>query len=185
MHDGFGAYNRYYGRLTDGTMKIRGISARRGDTPAWIRSVQSGMLDLMGRASSRRELHAIAGQVRDLYRAATERLNTADPIEMAIHRQVSRLEYTRNCPEASAVNACRAAGISVSPGMEIGYVISDARTWKVELAWEATGFDVAYYRTLLDKAWGEIEFSISASAPWRAPIRTESGAGKQDSQCFP
>ena len=163
MPDGFGAYNRYYGRLIDGTMKIRGISARRGDTPAWIQSVQSGMLDLMGTASSRRELHAISGQVRDLYQAAAEGLHTADPREMAIHRQVSRLKYSRSCPESSAVNACRAAGICVSPGMEIGYVISDARTWKVELAWEATGFDVAYYRTLLDRAWKEIEFSLNAS----------------------
>jgi len=168
MPDGFGAYNRYYGRLIEGTMKIRGISARRGDTPAWIRSVQSGMLDLMSKASSRRELHAISGQVRDLYQAAAEGLHTVDPREMVIHRQVSRLKYSRNCPEASAVDACRAAGISVSPGMEIGYVVSDARTWKVDLAWEATGFDMAYYRTLLDRAWDEIEFSITESAPGKS-----------------
>jgi DNA polymerase, archaea type len=165
MPDGFGAYNRYYGRLTDGSVKIRGISARRGDTPAWIRSVQSGMLDLMGKASSRSGLNAISGEVEGLYRAAVEELPTADPREMAIHRQVSRLDYLRRCPEASAVDACRAAGISVSPGMEIGYVVTDARTWKVELAWEATGFDSTYYRTLLDRAWKEIEFSLCASAP--------------------
>lgn len=165
MPDGFGAYNRYYGLLSDGTMKIRGIAARRGDTPAWLRKVQAGMLDLMRTASSRRELHAISGRVRGLYRAAADELRTVDPQKMAIHRQVSRLEYSRNCPEASAVRACRDAGISVSPGMEIGYVIRDARTWKVELAWEATGFDVVYYRTLLDRAWKEIEFSLDASEP--------------------
>ena len=33
MPDGFGAYNRYYGRLSTGEIKVRGIMARRGDTP--------------------------------------------------------------------------------------------------------------------------------------------------------
>jgi len=173
MPDGFGAYNRYYGRLIDGTVKIRGIAARRGDTPDWIRSVQSDMLGLMGTASSRRELQSVSGQVAERYLAAVEELPSANPGGMAIHRQVSRLDYSRHCPEASAVKACRAAGISVSPGMEIGYVVTDARTWKVELAWEATGFDIPYYRTLLDRAWKEIKFSLDASMTGKADNQGE------------
>jgi len=35
--DGSGAYNRYYGRLTTGEMKVRGVMARRGDTPEYIK----------------------------------------------------------------------------------------------------------------------------------------------------
>jgi DNA polymerase, archaea type len=33
MSDGGGAYNRYFGRLNTGKMKIRGVMARKGDTP--------------------------------------------------------------------------------------------------------------------------------------------------------
>ncbi|MEN6442121.1 MAG: hypothetical protein ABFC71_00015 [Methanoregula sp.] len=40
MKDGFGAYNRYFGRLADGSVKARGIAARRHDTPAFIRTMQ-------------------------------------------------------------------------------------------------------------------------------------------------
>ena len=102
--------------------------------------------------------------VRGLYRDAIDGLRTANPQEMAIHRQVSRLDYSRNCPEASAVRACRAAGIPVSPGMEIGYVVRDAKKWAVDLSWEADGFDVPYYQALLDRAWHEIELSLKEAA---------------------
>jgi DNA polymerase I len=79
---------------------------------------------------------------------------------MAVHRRISRLSYRHACPEASAVAACAAAGISLSPGMEIGYVVTDARTWSVELDWNATRFDTGYYRKLLDKAWNEVAFAL-------------------------
>lgn len=160
MPDGFGAFNRYYGRLTDGTVKVRGIAGRRGDTPDYIRHAQARMLELLGTATSKRGIIEISSAVRELYRNAKEGLRTAVPGDMAIYRQVSRLDYSRRCPEASAVRACRAAGITVSPGMEIGYVVRDAKNWAVDLAWEADGFDVTYYGELLDRAWREIEFAL-------------------------
>ncbi|VVB62443.1 Uncharacterised protein [uncultured archaeon] len=36
MCDGGGAYNRYFGRLNTGKMKIRGVMARKGDTPEYV-----------------------------------------------------------------------------------------------------------------------------------------------------
>ena len=33
MSNGGGAYNRYFGRMNTGKMKIRGVAARKGDTP--------------------------------------------------------------------------------------------------------------------------------------------------------
>lgn len=164
MPDGFGAYNRYYGRLNDRSVKIRGIASRRSDTPEYIQRVQTEMLDLLGTASSRCEINEVSSAVRERYRDASDGLRTASPQEMAIHRQVSQLDYSRNCLEASAVRACKAAGIQVSPGMEIGYVVRDARKWAVDLSWEADGFDLAYYQGLLDRAWREIEFSLDMAA---------------------
>jgi DNA polymerase I len=79
---------------------------------------------------------------------------------MVIRRQVSKLRYSRRCPEASAVAACAAAGITVVPGMEIGYVVTDARTWAVDLDGDAQRFDHGYYRSLVRKAWEEIAFTL-------------------------
>jgi DNA polymerase I len=37
MADGSGAYNRYFGRLSTGKMKIRGVMARKGVMPEYVR----------------------------------------------------------------------------------------------------------------------------------------------------
>jgi hypothetical protein len=43
-------------------------------------------------------------------------------------------------------------------GMEIGYVVKDAKEWEVELERTAAEFDAGYYRKLLEKAWDETGF---------------------------
>jgi DNA polymerase elongation subunit (family B) len=49
-------------------------------------------------------------------------------------------------------------GISLSPGMEIGYVVKDAKKWEVEPERTASEFDAGYYGKLLEKAWEEAAF---------------------------
>ena len=61
-----------------------------------------------------------------------DELDGADVKELAIHRRVSRLNHSRRCAEASAVQAHMKQGIPLAPGMEIGYVIKDARKWEVD-----------------------------------------------------
>ncbi|HPW10840.1 MAG TPA: DNA polymerase I, partial [Methanoregulaceae archaeon] len=112
----------------------------------------------------RAELASCEEEVRELYREAQSGLTGATPSSLAIRRQVSQLTYSRSCPEASAIAACRAAGIRVEPGMEIGYVVTDARTWSVELDWLAKRFDQGYYRRLLARAWEEIAFALEQAA---------------------
>ena len=160
MADGSGAYNRYYGRLTGGSLKVRGIAARRGDTPAYIRAVQQELLEVLRGARTLPELAALRDTVSDRYREARENLPEVSPKELALCRQVSRLDYRHACPEASAVQACRAEGIELSPGMEVSYVVTDARTWSVALDWKASRFDLGFYRQLLEKAWDEVLFAV-------------------------
>jgi hypothetical protein len=42
--------------------------------------------------------------------------------------------------------------------MEIGYMIRDARKREVDPERTASKFDAAYYRGLLEMAWGEVVF---------------------------
>ena len=79
MPDGFGAYNRYYGCLSTGEMKVRGIMARRGDTPPYIRAMQESMLSVMKQAGTRAELVALENEVRRVYREAECGLPDAPP----------------------------------------------------------------------------------------------------------
>ena len=67
QNDGSGAYNRYYGRLADGSVKVRGIAARRHDTPEYIRTMQRGMLAEMGTTSTLAGLGEREERVREIY----------------------------------------------------------------------------------------------------------------------
>jgi DNA polymerase I len=156
--DGSGAYNRYFGRLDTGKMKIRGVMARKGDTTEYVLKMQQELFEVLGEARSREELRRIEHRARCVARRYMEELGEADVLELAIHRRVSRLDYSRRCAEASAVQAHLKQGIPLAPGMEIGYVVKDAKKWEVEPERTATEFDAGYYRKLLKKAWEETAF---------------------------
>ncbi|MDO9550560.1 MAG: type B DNA-directed DNA polymerase [Methanoregula sp.] len=160
LNDGLGAYNRYYGRLSDGSVKVRGIAARRHDTPEYIRKMQGDMLEVMGRAATIEELSGVRDQVNAIYHNAVQQLPFAPAQEMAISRRISRLTYAHRCIEGAAVEAYRQAGVPVAPGMKIRYVVRDARTYRVDPAWNAERFDIAYYRELLERAWKEIAYAF-------------------------
>jgi len=161
LADGFGAYNRYYGRQPDGSVKVRGIAARKHDTAEYVREMQRRMLDVMARAKTITELKAIQDEVSRIYRETIHNLPAADPKEMTINRRISRLTYAHRCIEGAAVQAYRENKIEIAPGMKIQYVVTDARRYKVEPEWRASSFDVGYYRELIDKAWAEIKFAFS------------------------
>jgi DNA polymerase I len=164
MNDGFGAYNRYFGRLSDGSVKVRGIAARRHDTPEFIRSMQSRMLDVMAGAASIAELEDKKEEIRNIFRRTVTCLPSADPKAMVINRRISRLSYAHRCIEGAAVHAYRKHGVEISPGMKIRYIVTDARRYQAEPEWNAAAFDLPYYRNLLEKAWEEIAFAFRTSS---------------------
>ena len=160
--DGSGAYTRYYGRLPDGSVRVRGIAARRHDTPDYIRKMQGEMLAVMGRAGTYTGLDAVWDEVRGIYRDAAARLPSAPVNEMVVSRRISRLNYSHRCLEGAAVDAYRRSGMPVAPGMKIRYVVRDAGAYRVDPAWCAGNFDVPYYRQLLERAWAEIAYAFRA-----------------------
>jgi DNA polymerase I len=161
--DGSGAYNRYFGRLRDGSIKVRGIAARRHDTPELIRTMQGAMLEVMAGAESIAELNARKEEIRTIFKKTAKGLPVSDPKALVIHRRISRITYAHRCLEGSAVQAYRDRGIAIAPGMKIGYIVRDARRYSVDTAWDAAGFDLSYYRALLEKAWEEIAFAFCQS----------------------
>jgi DNA polymerase I len=158
--DGSGSYNRYFGRLRDGSIKVRGIAARRHDTPELIRTMQGAMLEVMAGAESIAELNARKEEIRTIFKKTVKDLPDSDPKLLVIHRRISRLTYAHRCLEGSAVQAYRDRGIAIAPGMKIGYIVRDARRYSVDTAWDAAGVDLSYYRALLEKAWEEIAFAF-------------------------
>jgi len=165
QNDGSGSYSHYYGRLSDGSVKVRGIAARRHDTPEYIRSMQRDMLSVMSGAATIADLGTVKGQVNAIYRRTVENLPHARLNDLAINRRISRLTYAHRCIEGAAVNAYREQGVAIAPGMKISYVVRNTRKYQVDPIWNAGSFDVSWYRGLLEKAWKEISYAFTQKNP--------------------
>ena len=50
------------------------------------------------------------------------------------------------------MKAYQKSRFSLTPGMEIGYVVRDAAKWEVDAERDASEFDAGYYGKLLEKA---------------------------------
>ncbi len=48
--------------------------------------------------------------------------------------------------------------LPLAPGMEISYLVQDARKWETDHERTASKFDAGYYRGLLERAWTEAAF---------------------------
>lgn len=163
LNDGSGSYNRYYGKLADGSIKVRGIAARRHDTPAYIRTMQQEMLEVMREAKTTDELQALRDTVSRIYSTAVKGLPHADPRTLAISRRISRTTYAHRCLEGAAVQVYKNAGIEIAPGMKISYIVRDAHRYSVDPGWAADSFDIPHYRGLMEKAWKEIAYAFTCS----------------------
>ena len=73
MSDGGGAYNRYFGRLNTGKMKIRGVMARKGDTPEYVNKMQQEVFEVLAEARSLEDPERIEPKAWLVYRRYLER----------------------------------------------------------------------------------------------------------------
>ena len=141
-------------------MKIRGVMARKGDTPEYVNRMQKEVFGVLAEARSLEEIQKLRPKAKKTYMKYLEGLGDAEIRDLAICRRVSRLNYSRRCAEASAVKAYIRQGIVLSPGMQIAYVVKDAKKWEVDPARTASEFDSQYYGGLLKKAWDEASFVL-------------------------
>ncbi len=91
MSDGGGAYNRYFGRLKTGKMKIRGVMARKDDTPEYVNKMKQEVFEVLAHARSIEDLRGKDHKAQEVYMRYMDDLGNADARELAIHRRFSRL----------------------------------------------------------------------------------------------
>jgi DNA polymerase, archaea type len=160
LPDGTGAANRYFGRLASGEIKVRGVAARRRDTPAYVRRMQEEMLQCLSSAAGLAGIAAARPCVEGAYRRYLAGIAGAEPADLAVCRRISRLNYGKRCLEGSAVQALQASGVPLQPGMEIAFVVRDADRHVAGRVCEPGPVDRRYYARLLEKAYREIAFVL-------------------------
>jgi DNA polymerase-2 len=163
--------NRYFGVFEEGnSLKIRGLEARRHDTPPFLSKCQQGILEIMTRGNSVNEVKALMPEISDAFRKYSQLLkeNKVPFEDLVFTKQTSKnsneYQINRNTIENDAIQQLVIEGKSLKAGQILKYVITNyynrkkcsknnRRTIPVELIDEKTtttaSYDVRKYIELL------------------------------------
>jgi DNA polymerase elongation subunit (family B) len=155
--------NRYYGVLDDGMVKMRGIEARRADTPPYIVKAQREMIKVLAPASSFEEFSSRIPEALRVLRGYCERLlnGKLSINDLLIKKRISKSpeEYLHDVFQAVAAKQLNDAGFNVYPGQAVQYLIADAdnrspnrRVKAAQLLNANSKFDVKKYLEMLLEA---------------------------------
>jgi DNA polymerase elongation subunit (family B) len=159
--------NRYYGVFENGKIKVRGIEARRRDTPKFIRNAQIDMIKVLAKARDSKQFLSKIPEALEILKVYTEELlNREVSLEdLLITKQLSMApyDYAHNIFQAIAAMQLVRAGLDISAGQAIRFLITDAcsdkpdgRVKVAELIENNTNYDVKKYMELLLEAGANI-----------------------------
>ncbi len=163
--------NRYFGVFQSGEIKVRGLEARRRDTPVWIAAVQNQMIALLGQSRTKSDLSDHIREAFRYYRASLEQLkaNQVPVDQLVINGKVSyALEaYKASTASVRAARQMQAAGMPIKPGMRIRFIYRvgepDVFAWDLGRPINPAEVNKAKYIELLAKAGSAVlaPFGIS------------------------
>ncbi len=163
--------NRYFGVFQDGSVKLRGIEARRRDTPPFIAQTQLAILAALAQAYHGDPQELPLGQVLALLRRQLKALRQGSPPpeSLLVAQKLSRAldEFRTPSPVARAAAQLQAAGKSTSPGQRIRFLYTrgdpGVQAWDLPQAPDPASLDAARYSELLLRAAGTMlePFGIS------------------------
>jgi DNA polymerase elongation subunit (family B) len=169
--------NRYFGAFEDGNLKIRGIEARRHDTPVFFSRCQNEILKVMATdGNTINEVKALmSAEINDIFQKYAVVLKEQKvPIEeLVLTKRLSKntSEYqNRNTLESDALRLLKSEGKSLKAGEILKYVITDYyfhnrktglsrnnRAMPIELLNDKTStYDVTRYIELLAKTCNSV-----------------------------
>jgi len=152
--------NRYYGVFENGKVKMRGIEARRRDTPPFIAEAQMSMINELAKAKNSKEFAKRIPLALRRLRAYAEALinRRVAPQRLLVTKQLSHkpADYAHDVFQAIAAKQLATLGVDVSAGQTVQYLICDAKNRKVynkvrvaQLLDANTRYDVEKYLDLL------------------------------------
>jgi DNA polymerase-2 len=145
--------NRYFGAFEDGSLKVRGIEARRRDTPPFIKQTQLEILNILAQG---RDAAGFRAFVPEAVAYAGKRLRALRagqvPVrELIVTHRLSRQpeEYVVRTAAARAARQLIETGVTLSPGERLPFLYVPGPT-KVQ-AWELVEGEIPYDREAYTK----------------------------------
>lgn len=171
--EGVPVLNRYYGVFENGRVKMRGVEARRGDTPSFIRDAQVEMIEKLAGSLNLEDFLVNVPRALDVLREYAARLvsNQVSIRELLITKRLSKSPsgycgYCHDVFQAVAAKQLEKAGFEVVAGQNVQYLIvnSDSRVANervvaAELLTLRSRYDAQKYLEMLVSA-GETLFGV-------------------------
>ena len=169
--------NRYFGAYRDGELKVRGIEARRRDTPPAFAECQMAILRIMAKADSAKEARIRLAECIEIFLRHTEALERHEirASELAFTTNLSKgpEEYTSMTVQHAAAKRLIGEGVKLHAGERIRYVITDygsrdsKRVTPIDVMGGETIYDSKRYIELLAEVCSSIlePFDPRCSAP--------------------
>lgn len=160
--------NRYFGVFQNGEIKMRGIAARRHDTPAWVAAAQVELLECLASAETP-ESALPAALVMLRRRLANLRGGRVALEELLVSQRISREveEYRSLSPAARAAKQLLAAGKQVKPGQRVRFLFTlgepGVYAWDLPSRPVPAAVDIPRYCELLLRAACEVLSPFGAS----------------------
>jgi DNA polymerase-2 len=165
--------NRYFGVFQDGSIKVRGIEARRRDTAPFIAETQMAIMEILAKAEDADHLKEVYPQAQAFVCKVMEVLRAGRvPLEkLLVSQKLSRElgEYSSPSPAARAVRQLEAVGKVVRPGQRVRFLYTRGKpgvsAWDVLKQPDSRIVDLQRYQILLKRAvetvLGTIERSMN------------------------
>jgi DNA polymerase-2 len=141
--------NRYFGAYEDGSLKVRGIEARRRDTPPFIKETQLAMLNVLAQGQDAAGFRTAIPQAIS-YAAHRLRMLRAGRVpmrELVVTHRLSRRpeEYVVRTVAARVALELTRSGVTLSPGEKLRFLLVPGP--EKARAWERLDEEIPYDRT--------------------------------------
>ncbi|MBW8011864.1 MAG: hypothetical protein FVQ83_11605 [Chloroflexi bacterium] len=152
--------NRYFGIFQDGRLKIRGIEARRRDTPTFIRQAQMDILhSFVQAADGERLADCLPGVIVMLRKQLAElRAGRVPLVDLLVKQSLSRELEEYRTPSASARAATQLKGVGklMRPGQSVRFIYTRGRpgvyAWDLPDPLNPAAVNISRYGQLLVRA---------------------------------
>lgn len=151
--------NRYFGVFQDGSLKVRGLEARRRDSAPWVARMQMDLLEYLALAEDADELpDYIPGAMAILRRHLADlRSDRVAPADLLVALRLSRepQEYRVKTAGARAAMQLQAIGKSLRPGQRVRLLYQlggEVQAWDMPQKPDIRRIDKARYYELAVRA---------------------------------
>ncbi|MCW4018036.1 MAG: hypothetical protein NWF00_05070 [Candidatus Bathyarchaeota archaeon] len=121
--------------MEDGTVKVRGIEVRRGDTPRFIYDAQMDMIHALSQAGNIQEFYAKIPAALEVVKEYRRRLLAGEvPIwDLVVTKRMSKhpTEYRQHVAQVIAAEQLQTEGTQTPAGSNVSFVFTDSKNNRV------------------------------------------------------